>query len=164
MQKKRREKPAKNRTGLRTLLLLLIVFCLAGWWLWTTLHDAPPRLNYILVNKNGEPLKILKGEILRLHPKDQLQIVDISTNLPLNIGVRLVARGMDVTALLYERFPLSSLLPSNDLLKDYRFRVQVKHYNRDLGHFDLLVEPFSEDWLDKADRIIDPARRADILE
>ena len=135
-----------------------------GWWLWKAFYDVEPRLNYLEFKKNGETVKILKGESIRLHPKDTIRIIKIFTNLPFNHGVRLVASGLDATALLYESMPLSTLLPKREIYQNYQFKVEVKKNNQNLGHFNLLVEPHTDDWLEKADRTIDLGRRIKVLE
>ena len=136
----------------------------AGWWLWASLYNVSPQFNFILINKNQQPLKLLNGESVHFHPGDRLQILKISTNIFLNWGVRLVAPGFDVNALLYEEVSLDSLLPDRDIFNRYNFRMKVKRYNLDMGYVDLVVEPHVEDWLDRAERTIDRGRRVALLE
>jgi len=44
------------------------------------------------------------------------------------------------------------------------YRIFVKQNNQELGYVDLTVEPYVEDWLDKAARAIDPDLRLSTLE
>jgi tetratricopeptide (TPR) repeat protein len=141
--------------GIAVLLLL---------WIGRGLHPASPEFYYLLVEKNDQPLRLLNGDKLQLHPEDNLKIIQVSTNILFNVGVRLVAKDLDVTALKYEKLPLSALLPGNALLSKNQFRITVKRYNVDMGSVDFVVEPYVEDWLEKAERTIDPERRLDILE
>jgi tetratricopeptide (TPR) repeat protein len=141
--------------GIAVLLLL---------WIGRGLLPASPEFYYLVVEKNDQPLRLLNGDTLQLHPQDKLRIIEVSTNILLNVGVRLVAKDLDVTALQYEKLPFSALLPSNALLGKNQFRITVKRYNVDMGSVDFVVEPYVEDWLEKAERTIDPERRLEILE
>jgi len=164
LTRNRKKKPKTNATVFWVILLLGVGALLLAWWIWSCFYNVTPRFHYLLVNKNGQPLKILSGEALKLHPRDRLRIQKISTNICFNRGIRLTAKGTDINALRYEEKVLADLLPGRDILNHYRFRVTIKHENRDLGHFDLMVEPLLTDWMDKASRTIDAERRIAILE
>ena len=144
--------------------LLVLGVSASGWWLWRHQNAHAPRLNYILMNVNSEPRKLLSGEILSLRPKDQLEITDISTSIPFNRDIRLVCKDLDVNALQYDNTTLSELLPQKDAFQRYEFRIQVKYLNRDIGHITWISQPYAEDWLEKANRIIDDRKRLAILE
>ncbi len=146
-----------------TLLLVVAAFCFI-WWVWPGLYDVSPQFNFILLEKNGERLKLIKGETLRLHPQDQVKILSVSTTVTLNIGVRLVANDMDIEALTYDKIQLATLFPKEALFQQHSIRVFVKEKNRDLGYVDLVIEPYVEDWLDKVERTIDPEKRIALLE
>lgn len=165
MTRYRRKKPKKTNAAVFWVILLLAAaaFVLV-WWIWSCFYNVTPRFNYLLLQKNGQPLKILNGEVLELHPRDRLKIQEISTTVCLNRGIRLTARDIDISALRYQEMVLSDLLPSRDILKRYSFRVTVKYEDQNLGHFDLVVEPLLADWLDKASRTINAKRKIAILE
>lgn len=164
MAKKTRKRPRTDRKALWFLLLLVIGAFAAAWWLYPCLYNPSPQFNFILVEKNDQPLKLISGEVLRLHPRDRIRILKISSNICFNRGFRLFAGGFDVNALFHEKLTVSTFLPNRDPFDRYAFSVVVKHDNRDLGHVDLLVEPHTEDWLDKANRTIDGERRIALLE
>jgi tetratricopeptide (TPR) repeat protein len=109
-------------------------------------------------------LRLLNGEVLQLHPNERVRIKKISTNIRFNHGIRLIARGLDVNALLYDNLTFATLLPNRDIFHKYKFRVDVKRFNLNLGRLDIVVEPHIEDWLDKAARTIDGDRKITILE
>ena len=133
------------------------------WRLWHYYYGTTPRFNYVLVEKNDSLLKILNGESLRLHPRDKLAIRTISTTLYINYGIRLACTGLDINAFRYGAPVFSDLLPAETSMQPHQFRVFVKHFNEDLGYFDILSEPHVEDWLEKAARIIDKKRKAAFL-
>ncbi|MBC8457635.1 MAG: tetratricopeptide repeat protein [Deltaproteobacteria bacterium] len=164
MVKKRRKKPRTSRTVFWLITLLIIGALMAGWWLWSCLYNVSPQFNFILIQKDDQSLKLLNGETLHLHPKNRIRILNVSTNICFNRGVRLVADGFDIDALRYEEMPFSTLLPNRDILNRLTSRIRVKRYNRDMGYVDIVVEPYVEDWLNKADRSIDRERRIAILE
>jgi tetratricopeptide (TPR) repeat protein len=139
------------------VLLLLL-------WIGRGLYPANPQFHFLLLEKNDEPLKLLNGETLEFHTQDSVKIVEVSTNILFNAGVRLTANDFDVTALRNQKLPLSTLIPSQALLSRNRFRIMVKRYNEDIGSVNFVVEPYVEDWLEKADRTIDPGRRLEVLE
>ena len=62
------------------------------------------------------------------------------------------------------KMPVSQLLPDQEIFNHYTFRIQVKHYNEDMGFMIWNIRPFAEDWLDKANRIIDNKLRLELLE
>jgi len=157
-------RPRRKRTAFAVTLLLVVgAFCFI-WWVWPGLYDVSPQFNYILLEKNDQRLKLPKGETLRLHPQDQVKILTVSTNITLNVGVRLVANDMDIEALTYEKIQMATLFPKEALFQQHSIRVFVKEKNRDLGYVDLVIEPYVEDWLDKVERTIDPERRIAVLE
>jgi len=158
----RRRSRSKIKVFWVTIFLsAFIIF--AAWWLWSGIYNVSPRFNFILIEKNEQPLKLLHGEVLELHPNERVRIKKISTNIRFNHGIRLVARGLDINALLYDNLTFATLLPNRDIFHKYKFRVAVKRFNQDLGHLDLVVEPHIEDWLDKAARTIDGDRKIKIL-
>jgi tetratricopeptide (TPR) repeat protein len=164
LEKRKGKRPRRNRTAFAVTLLLVVgAFCFV-WWVWPGLYDVSPQFNFILLEKNDQRLKLLRGETLGLHPQDQIKILSVSTNITFNVGVRLVANGVDIEALTYEKIQLAALFPKDALLQQHSIRVFVKERNRDMGHVDLVIEPYVEDWLDKVERTIDPERRIALLE
>jgi tetratricopeptide (TPR) repeat protein len=164
LDRRKGKRPRRNRTAFAvTLILVLGAFCFV-WWVWPGLYDVSPQFNFMLLEKNGERLRLLKGETLRLHPQDQVKILAVSTNITFNVGVRLVASDMDVEALTYEKTQLATLFPKETLLRQHSVRVFVKEKTRDMGYVDLVIEPYVEDWLDKVERTIDPEKRIVLLE
>ena len=136
----------------------------AGWWLWQQKKFHAPRLNYILIAVNGESRKLLSGETLSLRPSDKLKITDISTTIPFNVDIRLVCKGLDVNALQYDTLTLTELLPGKNAFQRYQFRIEVKYLNNEIGYITWVIQPYAEDWLEKANRIIDDQKRLLILE
>jgi tetratricopeptide (TPR) repeat protein len=164
LERRKSKRPRRNRTAFAATLLLVVgAFCFV-WWVWPGLYNVSPQFNSMLLEKNGERLRLLKGDTLQLHPQDQVKILAVSTNVTFNVGVRLSAIGMDAEALTYDRIQMASLFPKETLLKKHSVRVFVKEKNRDLGYVDLVIEPYVEDWLDKVERTIDPERRIAVLE
>jgi FimV-like protein len=162
--RRNKKKPAQPRTAFWVTVLLLIGVFLAAWWIWPALYKESPRMNFILLEKNGEFIKLLNREAIRLHPQDRLKIARISTSITFNLGVRLTTAGFDIEALIHEELPIESLIPGETRYRSNTFRAFVKHNNQELGYVDLVVEPFVEDWLDRAARAIDPALRLSVLE
>jgi tetratricopeptide (TPR) repeat protein len=164
LEKRKGKRPQRNRTAFAVTLLLVVgAFCFI-WWVWPGLYNVSPQFNFILLEKNDQPLKLLKGETLRLHPQDQVKILTVSTNITFNVGIRLVASDMDIEALTYDKIQMATLFPTETLFQQHSIRVFVKEKNRDMGYVDLVIEPYVEDWLEKVERTIDPERRIAILE
>ena len=80
------------------------------------------------------------------------------------MDIRLVCKGLDVNALQYDVITLSELLPQKDSFQRYQFPIEVKYLNHDIGHITWIIQPYAEDWLEKANRIIDDQMRLTILE
>ncbi len=144
--------------------LLVLSVSAAAWWLWQQKISHTPRFNSISVTVNGQPLKLLSGETLSLRPQDKLKITNVSTSIPFNMDVRLVCQGLDVNALEYDAIKLTELLPEKNAFDRYEFPVEIKHLNRVIGRVTWIIQPYAEDWLEKANRIIDDQRRLDLLE
>lgn len=161
---KSKKKQAQRRRTFWVIIILLSGALAGCWWLWRAKIADSARLNAMTVRVNHDTRKLLSGETLSLHPHDRVKILSISTNIPLNLNVRLSAKGFDVNALRYETLPLTDLLPQQDPFNRYQFVIRVKHYNQDMGEVIWVIEPYAEDWLDKADRIIDNDRRIALLE
>ncbi len=163
MTNNNRRRSRRSRKGFWFTIFLSVLIVFAAWWLWSGIYNVSPRFNFILIEKNEQPLRLLNGEVLQLHPNERIRIKKISTNIRINHGIRLIARGLDINALLYDNLTFATLLPNSDIFHKYKFRVAVKRFNLDLGHLDLVVEPHIEDWLDKAARTIDGGRKIKIL-
>ena len=160
----RRKKRVRRRLLFWLFTLLVLSASAAGWWLWQQKKSHTPRLNYILIAVNGEPRKLLSGETLSLRPRDNLKITDISTTIPFNVNIRLVCKGLDVNALQYDTLTLTELLPQKDAFQRYEFRINIKYLNQEIGTISWIIQPYAEDWLEKASRIIDDQMRLAILE
>lgn len=164
-----------------TILLVVIVLAV-GWYLFSGINAPPsPRFNYILISVNGKSQEVFSGETLALHPKDRvkilkisasifldldvrkLKIFKISTGILFRLGFRLVADHLDVNALRYKEMAVSALLPNQNIFDHYRFRIQIKYRNQDLGYMIWEVGPRPEDWLDKANRTINKEQRIAVL-
>ena len=144
--------------------LFVLSVSASGWWLWRQEKSHTPRLNFILIAVNGEPRKLLSGETLSLRPNDNLKIDDISTSIPFDVNIRLACKGLDVNALQYDTLTLTELLPRKDAFQRYKFRIDVKYLNQEIGYILWIIQPYAEDWLEKANRIIDDRMRLSILE
>ena len=164
MLKKCKENEARSSLGFLFACLFVLALVAAGWWLWNHMTSPSPHLNFIVLTINAEPRKVLSGETVLLHPNDKVKISEISTSIPLNLNIRLVAENFDVNALRFEEMPVAQLLPEQDIFNHYTFRIQAKHYNEDMGFMVWNIRPFAEDWLDKANRIIDDHLRLKLLE
>ena len=164
-KKKRIKKPGSSgRPGLRIAVILLIGALLIGVFrLWACLNNDKPQLDCLEISKDGETLKLLEGEIAHFNPNNRIRIMDISTNICFNRGIRIVSEGLDVNSLLYGEVLLSDLLPDKDIYSKYTFILKIKRYNIEMGHVELVVEPRVEDWLDKANRIIDGDKKIEVL-
>jgi len=162
--KKCKENKARGSLGFLLACLFILALAAAGWWFWNHMTSPSPHLNFIVIRINGEPRKVLSGETVLLRPSDKVKISEISTSIPLNLNIRLVADNFDVNALQFDEMPVGKLLPGQENFDHYTFRIQVKHYNDDMGFMIWNIRPFAEDWLEKASRIIDPQLRLELLE
>ncbi len=145
-------------------MILSISLFVGMWWVWQGLHAKSPRFNYLLITVNHEPQKVISGETVHFRPSDKVRIVKLSTDIPLNWNVRLVAMAaFDVGALKFKEMPLVSLLPDHNIFKHYVFRIEVKIKNRIMGHMIWDVQPCAEDWIEHADSIHDPVKRLSFL-
>ncbi len=161
--KPRKKKSQSPRRTLPILLLILVLFA-GGWWAWRGLYPATPRFNSMLVSMDGELHKVLPGETISFHSSDKVKIHEVSTNILLNINVRLVSEGFDVNALRHEEIDLSELLPDKNIFDHYKFQVFIKYRNKDLGHNFWEIKPYAEDWIEKGNLTIDDKKRLAILE
>jgi tetratricopeptide (TPR) repeat protein len=164
LTRQRRKKQASSRNSVRVILLFLLFCLLALAWWWTTAPKPSPRFNYMVIEREGHLFKLFSGETLKLHPKTRFKIHQISTNIIFNRGVRIVSKGFDVNALRYAELSFNSLLPEQDIFQHYRFNIVVKQFNQVIGSVQFVVQLHAEEWLEKADKIIDPSQRIDFLE
>ncbi len=134
-------------------------------WIWNRIFIQPHhRFDFLSLSINGEIRKVLNGETILFHPMDRVKIVNISTDVPFNLYVRLFSKGVDITALRYEEKIILSLFSERDTYKRYRFRITVRFKNQDLGYVDCVVKPLFEDWLKKFDSIEDLDKKMDFLD
>lgn len=163
MVRKIKKKPESGKKRVLVILLVVLAALFGGYRFYTCLYPKTLQFNYIVLTRDGDPFKIINGETVRLHPKGRLQIKKISTNICFKWGVRIVSRGIDVNSLFYEEIALSELLPGKDIFNRYSFSVEVKRYSQDMGGFELIVEPYVEDWMEKAKRIIESESKITFL-
>ena len=135
-----------------------------GWRIWTGYYRVHPEFRSLLISLNNQPHLLLPGERFKFRPNDKIKILEISTNVFLNLGVRLVAEQMDVNALRYEEMDIASLFKSGELFGHPDVMVYVKHHNEVMGYVVWQISPRQEDWLEKAERIIDPRLKVEFLE
>jgi tetratricopeptide (TPR) repeat protein len=164
LPRKSTKKQARRRVTFWVTILFVIGALAAGGWLWRHKFTHSDRLNFISISVNHEVRKILSGETLAFHPNDRVKILELSTSIPFNLNVRLSAEGFDVNALRYEELTISDLLPQQEAFDRYQFLVRVKHYNREIGDVTWVIQPYAEDWLDKANRVINSDLRLAVLE
>ena len=125
------------------------------------LHPVPV-FNHLTIEHNGEIKKLTPGRIFNIHPSDSIKIVKVKTSIPFNRGIRLYSQGFDVNA-LQDRTIVTKLLPDQDMFHHYSYTITIKHDNTKIGHVGLVIAPSIEDWLTKANRIIDPQQRIAFL-
>ena len=121
-----------------------------------------PVFNHLTIEHNGVKKRLIPGQILNIHPHDSLKIVKIDTSIPFNRGIRLFSEGFDVNA-LQEEIVVTKLLPDQDMFHHYTYMIKIKHKIDSIGEVGLVISPSVEDWLEKADRIIDPKKRLAFL-
>lgn len=164
MARKKRKKPGTGNSFFLAGILVILAILAGGYYLYAGLYPESARFNYIIIARNGEPLKIIQGETQKLHPSDLCKIEEISTNIYFNYGTRLVSTGMDINSLLYEETALENLLPNNDSFGRHQVIVEVKREAEVLGKIELVIEPETEDWIDKAKRTIGTEKKIKVLE
>jgi len=126
------------------------------------LHPVP-TFKHIIIEHNGEKKRLTPGHILHIHPSDSLRIVKISTSILFNKGIRLYSQSFDVNALQTQTV-VTKLLPNQDMFRHYTYTITIKHSNNKIGEVGLVIAPSLEDWLTKANRIIDPQKRINFLQ
>ncbi|MBN2059340.1 MAG: tetratricopeptide repeat protein [Deltaproteobacteria bacterium] len=164
MNRKTRRKAQQKRTALWIFVLLFLGVIFAGYRFYQCLYSISPQFHFLTVVKDGERVRLLNGETIQLHYQNTVRISEISTNICFNHGVRLSADDIDAPALLFEEIRISEFIPEKDKLSRFSFRIDIKRFNREMGYVDFVVEPYVEDWLDKADRSIKSEKKVEILE
>lgn len=147
---------------------IFYILCLTGisiylLWIWNKIFIWPHRFDFLSFSINGEIRRVLNGETVILHPLDRVRIINISTNVPFNLYVRLFSEGLDIVALSYEEKMLLSLLSEKDIYRKYKFRIEVKFKNQDIGYVDCIVKPFFEDWLKRFESLKDLDEKREFL-
>jgi len=125
------------------------------------LHPVP-AFKHIIIEHNGEKKRLKPDQILHIRPSDSLKIVKLSTSIPFNKGIRLYSQGFDVNALQTQTV-VAKLLPDQDMFHHYNYTINIMHKNNKIGEVGLVISPSLEDWLTKANRIIDPKKRINFL-
>jgi len=121
-----------------------------------------PVFNHIIIEHNGAIKRLTSGQIFHIHPSDSLKIVKLSTSIPFNRGIRLYSTGFDVNALQTQTI-VTKLLPNHNMFRHYSYTITIKHSNNNIGEVSFIIAPSLEDWLTKANRIIDPQKRTAFL-
>jgi tetratricopeptide (TPR) repeat protein len=88
--------------------------------------------------------------------------VKIDTSIPFNREIRLFSEGFDVNA-LQEEIVIEKLLPDQNMFRHYTYMITIKHKIDSIGEVGLVISPSLQDWLTKANRIIDPQKRVAFL-
>ena len=126
------------------------------------LLNPVPVFHYIVFEHNGMRKRLIPDQTLQAHPHDRLRIAKIDTSVYFNRGIRLFSEGFDVNA-LQEEIAIAKLLPRGDIFRRYTYTIKVKHGYECIGQVDLVIFPTVEDWLERANRVIDPEKRLAFL-
>lgn len=166
----------KKRRITRAILLVVALFLSASLYLLIggpgsslirdslrNLLNPVPLFHHMVISHNGTEKRLFPEQTLYAHPNDRLRIVKVDTSVPFNRGIRLFSQGFDVNA-LHEEAVLAELLPGQDIFHRYTYSIQIKHNNEVIGRLSLAIAPLTEDWLEKANRIIDAKKRLAFLE
>ncbi len=166
----------KKRRGTRAILLVVALFLSISLYLFIggpgsslimdslrNLLNPVPLFHHMVISHNGTEKRLFPEQTLHAHPNDMLRIVKVDTSVPFNRGIRLFSKGFDVNA-LHEEAVIAELLPGQDIFHRYTYIIQVKHNNEVIGTISLAIAPLPEDWLEKANRIIDVKKRLAFLE
>ena len=175
MVKERVPRRKKKKRAAQTIVLFIILLLCASLYLligglgsdylklsFKGFLNPVPEFNHLTVEHNGTRKKLTSGQILHAHPYDSLKIVKIATSVLLNRHVRLFSEGFDINAFRKETV-ITKLLPGQDPFHHYRYTIAIKHRNDTIGEVSMVVSPSVEDWLVKADKIIDPKKRSAFL-
>ncbi len=162
--KKIRKKPGEGSRISPVLIIIIIVLLAGGVWLYRGFNPSEVRLNYIVITKNSEPLKLLSGEKANFHPADICKIEEISTNVFLNQGISLSSADIDVDALLYEGATLEKLLNDKDIYKRHQVAIEVRRNQDVAGTIEFVIEPDVKDWIERAEGAPDKNTKVEILE
>ena len=165
----------RKKRRIRTIFLLALLFLSGSLYLHfgglgsnyfrvsiQRLLNPVPVFNHIIIEHNGTNKRLIPDQTLHAHPYDSLKIVKIATSIPFNRGIRLFSEGFDVNA-LSEEMVIAKLLPRQDIFHHYTYTIRIKYGNDCIGEVGLVISPVVEDWLEKANRIIDPKKRLDFL-
>ena len=172
-----RETPyRKKRRMTRAILLVVALFLSVSLYLLIggpgssllkdslrNLFNPVPLFHHMVISHNGTEKRLFPEQTLYAHPNDRLRIVKVDTSVPFNRGIRLFSQGFDVNA-LHEEAVLSELLPGQDIFRRYTYSIQIKHNNEVIATLSLAIAPLTEDWLERANRIIDAKKRLAFLE
>ncbi len=146
------------------LILLVAAGSAAAWWGWRTMGPESARFTFLLMEINSEPRKILPGETVSLNPMHRVRIVEVGSTSPLGLGVKLSNRDINVNELLEREMPLVDILPDREAFDHYTFPISVLHRGRHIGGFTWDVRPSVDDWMEKANRLINKNIRIAFLE
>ncbi len=127
------------------------------------LINPVPAFSYLIVEHNGTKKTLTAGQTIQANPHDRLRIVKVATSVLFNRNIRLFSYGVDVNA-LREEMVIADLLPGQDPFHHYNYTIIIKHKNDIIGEVGLIVSPSIDDWLLKADKIIDPRKRVAFLQ
>jgi tetratricopeptide (TPR) repeat protein len=165
----------KQKRTAQIIVLLIILFLCASLYLligglgsdylklsFEEYLNPVPEFNHLTVEHNGTRKELTSGQTLHAHPYDSLKIVKIATSVLLNRQIRLFSEGFDINA-FREETVITKLLPGQDPFHYYSYTIVIKHRNDTIGEVGLVVSPSVEDWLVKADKIIDPKKRSAFL-
>ncbi len=157
-------KPGEGNRVSPVLIIIIIAALAAGVWLYRGFNPAEVRLNYIVITKNNETIKLLKGETVKFNPSDTCKIGEISTNVFFNQGISVESAGLDINGLLNQDTPLEKLLSDRDMFKRHQITVEVKRQDDLAGTIELVIEPDVKDWIARAEGSPDKITKVEVLE
>ncbi len=146
------------------IILVFLFFILSLYRLILCLNPEVPRLNYVIVKKNQSIIKLLDGEKITLKPHDTFRIIEISTNICFNQGVRLYSPSIDIETARYEPCTIEYLAGNLNIFLTHSYNVIVKRYTKSLGGFTVVVKLEPRDFIERAERIISVKKRIAFLE
>lgn len=162
--KKIRKKPGEGNRVSPVFIIIIIVLLAGGVYLYRGFNPSEVRLNYIVITKNSETIKLIQGESASFHPSDTCRIGEISTNVFFNQGISLTSADIDVDGLLYGDTALEKLLNDKDIFKRHQVTLEVKRNQDVAGTIKIVIEPDVKDWVARVEGAPDSKTKVEILE
>ena len=160
--------PPPVPVGKYALVIILVLVVVTGLWfgyhpdklasIYYYFKPVQPRVDYLVVEVEGEQKRLKPDETLAVHPQDKLFIRTFKSNLWRNHGLEIESPSLNL-GIFEEPKSLMWLLGEDAFIEPKVFTLRIKKGPETVANFYLQSEMHAVDWVGRAKQATEPEKK-----